>query len=97
MSATPRLLLLLPLTAGLVGVAVFGYYALVDWHALLSAYGHYETVAQHSSDLRTLMVADADQNIHRINLFADGVWALLSAILATVELSGMLVGRRGPE
>ncbi len=45
-------------------------------------------------------LAESRQNIHRINLFADVVWALLSAILAVVSASGLAIlhrldGRKG--
>ena len=74
---------------GLTGVCLFGYYALVDWAALQAAYAHYEQVAGKSQDLRAVFVAEAQQNIHRVNLFADGVWTLLSAILGAIGLHGI--------
>jgi type IV secretory pathway ATPase VirB11/archaellum biosynthesis ATPase len=86
------LLLVLSLL-GLLGVVVFGYYAWVDWEALRVAYVRFERVAQVHSDLPTLFVAEAHQNIHRINLFADGVWTLLSAILAAIGMHGLVVSR----
>jgi hypothetical protein len=82
-------LLLLAVLPGILGVVVFSYYALVDWSALQSAYTHYEQVANSSADLRTVFIAESDQNIHRVNLFADGVWTLLSALLMAVGLHGI--------
>jgi hypothetical protein len=70
------------------------HYALVDWAALQTAYHHYEQVAAGAGDLRAVFVAETGQNIHRINLFADGVWALLSAILGAIGLHGLY--RRKP-
>lgn len=83
------LLLLLTLVPGLIGVCVFGYYAFVDWATLQVAYAHYEQVAGKSPELRAVFVAEAQQNIHRLNLFADGVWTLLSAILGAIGLHGL--------
>lgn len=80
------LLLILP---GVAGVAVFAYYALIDWNALQQAYGRFAEVTRTSSDLQAVFVAEAEQNIHRLNLFAEGVWALLSAILAAIGLHGI--------
>ena len=88
-----RHILLIPILLGLAGVCIFGYYAIVDWNALQIAYVHFEAIAQHATDLRTLTVADSEQNIHRINLFADGAWTLLSAILSTVAFTGFLKKR----
>ncbi len=60
------------------------YYALLDWAALQKAYANFERVASSSSSMSTLFVAEAKQNIHRINLFADVVWRLSPAIFAHV-------------
>lgn len=82
-------LLLYAVLPGLLGIAVFGYYALVDWEALMRTYARYEQVVRSHGDLRAVFIAEADQNIHRINLFADGVWTLLSAIPAAIGLHGL--------
>ncbi|MEB3214237.1 MAG: hypothetical protein VKL39_23005 [Leptolyngbyaceae bacterium] len=83
-------LVLFVIIPGVAGVAVFGHYALVDWAALELAYQQYDEVRQSSSDLSALFAANAQQNIHRINVFAEGVWVLLSAILAAIGLHGVL-------
>jgi hypothetical protein len=82
-------LLLLAAIPGIVGVLTFGYFALVDWSALQTAYAHYHQVANSSADLRAVFIAESNQNIHRVNLFADGVWTLLSALLMAVGLHGV--------
>jgi ABC-type anion transport system duplicated permease subunit len=74
---------------GLAGAAIFGYFALKDWALLKAAYREFDTVALNSTDMPSLFVAEARQNIHRINLSADGVWTLLSAILAAIGLHGL--------
>jgi ABC-type polysaccharide transport system permease subunit len=76
---------------GLVGMLIFGYYALIDWTSLQKAYQYFSDVVQSSSTMEKLFIAEAQQNIHRINLFADGVWTLLSAILAAIGLHGICV------
>ena len=67
------------------------YFALKDWAALQNAYANFAHVAATSSDMSLLFVAEAKQNIHRINLFADGVWALLGAIVAAIGIHGLCV------
>lgn len=62
-----------------------------DWAALQNAYADFAHVAATSSDMSLLFVAEAKQNIHRINLFADGVWALLGAIVAAIGIHGLCV------
>jgi hypothetical protein len=91
-----QLLLVLLILPGLVGIVVFGYYALVDWESLQKAYGYFATASQQQATLETLFVAEAQQNIHRINLFADGTWVLLSAIFGAIGLHGICTIPRKP-
>jgi hypothetical protein len=81
--------LLLIFALGTAGVCIFGYYALIDWDALQLAYLNFSNLAGSSPDLTALFAAEAQQNIHRINLFADGVWVLQSAILGAIGLHGI--------
>lgn len=87
-----RALLWLGVLSGLVFCAVCVFGSLIDWRELRHAYAAF-SASQHA-DLKTIFVAEAHQNIHRINLFADVVWALLSAILAVVSASGLAILRR---
>jgi len=82
------LLILLTVIPGIAGIIVFGYFALIDWNALQQAYQRFAETIRDSSDLQVVLIAEAQQNIHRLNLFAEGVWALLSAILAAIGLHG---------
>lgn len=83
------LLVSLVIVPGVAGVVVFGYYALVDWAALDAAYQDYDSVRQSTTDLSALFAANAQQMIHRINVFAGGVWTLLSAIVAAIGIHGI--------
>ncbi|MGR3274654.1 hypothetical protein ACSYAD_06025 [Acaryochloris marina NIES-2412] len=83
-------LFLLVIIPGVAGVVIFGNAALTDWEQLRIDYRAYEEVLRSTNDLPTLFKAEAAQNIQRINLFADGVWTLLSAILAAIGLQGWL-------
>ena len=86
--------LFLIVALGSTGVVVFFYYFLVDWAALDNAYVEFSAIAQNSPDLTALFAAEALQNIHRINVFAEGVWALQSAIFAAIGLHGICTVRR---
>ncbi|MEM6448680.1 MAG: hypothetical protein AAF703_00025 [Cyanobacteria bacterium P01_D01_bin.105] len=90
-----RILLLLLLTTvpGTAGVLIFGYYAFQDWGQLQLDYDYFVSVIKSSHSMEALFVAEAQQNIHRINLMADGIWTLLSAILAAIGLHGACVRR----
>ena len=81
--------LVLAVFPGIAGVIIFTYYAFIDWALLDEAYLAFDNIAQNSPELTTLFTAQAKQNIHRINLFAEGVWALQSAMLAAIGLLGV--------
>ena len=82
-------MLVLTVIPGLTGVFVFGYFALQDWGQLQRDYSYFTALVEQSSTLEALFVAEAQQNVHRINLMADGIWTLLSAILAAIGLHGI--------
>lgn len=75
----------------MIGVAIFGYFALIDWAQLQAAYRHYEVVSRNSASLVALTKAFNAQSIHRTNLFADGTWTLLSGILTGIGVHGLCV------
>jgi hypothetical protein len=80
---------------GIAGLVVFGIASLTDWDALQIAYRNYEAVAAEATGSdAAVFIAQADQNIHRINLFAEGTWTLLSAILTTIGIHGWVLSRR---
>lgn len=58
------------------------------------AYQRYQDVVATTTDLAPIFVAESQQNIHHINVFAEGVWVMLSAILAAIGLHGLISDRR---
>lgn len=88
------LLLLFTTLPGIVGVLIFGFYALQDWNQLQQDYQHFGAVIEQSPLMEALFIAEAQQNIHRINLMADGIWTLLIWILAAIGLHGACQPRR---
>jgi len=90
-----QLLLAFITLAGLCACTVSGYYALQDWHALNVHYARFERLCNSAADLRSIVIADAQQNAFRVNVFADGTWVLLGAILAAVGVHGLCVVERG--
>ncbi|MEM9266526.1 MAG: hypothetical protein AAGA46_13475 [Cyanobacteria bacterium P01_F01_bin.13] len=87
------LLILIILIPGVAGAVIFGHYALQDWSSLQMAYQEYKRVIDSSTDMSALFIAQSQQNIQRINLFADGVWTLLSMIFAAIGLHGLCISR----
>ena len=86
---TRVLLLFIVTISGLSAVLVSGYYLLQDWHALNVAYARFEELTMSAADLRSVFIAEAQQNAFRINCFAEGVGVLLGAILAAIGLHGL--------
>jgi hypothetical protein len=82
-------------SSGVVASLVSGYYLLQDWAALNMYYARFEKLVMSSAEMRSLFIAEAQQNAFRINCFADGVGVLLGAILAAIGLHGLcLLGSR---
>lgn len=82
------LLLVLP---GLAGMGLFGRVAITDYHELIGAYERFQTVARAADPtLESVIVANAIQHGHRLNVFATGTWSLLCAIVATLGIHGLL-------
>ena len=88
-----RAFLLVCLVASLAFFAVCVYGSLLDWRELQRADSAFRTASSHA-DLRTLFILEARQNAHRINLFADVVWALLCLMGSVVCAIGLRFERR---
>lgn len=84
-----RLFLWFGVVAGVAIALGCLYGALLDWRELQRAYAVFASLRD--ADLKTLFVAEARQNIHRINLFADVVWSLLGAMWATMSVIGIII------
>jgi hypothetical protein len=83
------LLAIFTILPGVLGVLIFGYHALADWRDLQQAYIPFANAVQGKASLETLFITEAMQNIHRINLFADGIWTLLSMIISSIGIHGI--------
>lgn len=82
------LVLILP---GVVGVLVFGTFAVQDYALLKVAQQHFVQAGQSATSALAVSLAYYGQEIHRINLFADGTWVLLSAIYAGLGVLGLCI------
>lgn len=81
--------LLIIIVLGIAGILVLGYYSIIDWSALQDSYSYFSGISQGTSDFTVLFAAEAQQNIHWINLFAEGVWTLQCAILVAIGFHGL--------
>jgi hypothetical protein len=87
------LLVILP---GVATVVVSGYFLLQDWAALNAAFVRFQQEVRSGAELRALFGAEAEQHVHRINCFAEGVGVLLGAILAAIGIHGLCTLPRKP-
>ncbi len=78
---------------GVAGVLLCGYYTSVDFALLRGDYAHLLKLSPASS-VQQILLAEAQQNAHRINVFADGTWTLLSLILIAASLNGLATLKR---
>ena len=90
------LLMLAVALAGLWAILYSGYWMFRDWFALNAAYVRFEQLSMSDADLRSVFIAEAEQNAFRINCFAEGVGVLLGAILAAIGLHGLCLLRSVP-
>ena len=83
------LLVWLLIVPALIGMAGFGYGSWLDWGLLRQDYVYYRAVSAGSASFQKVFVAESAQNIHRINLFADGTWFLLAGVIFAIGLHGL--------
>lgn len=92
-----RLLLLVSTTIapGLGAIAISTFYLFPEWSALDKSYQNYQKLATSGAAVRALSIAQAAENRHRINCFAEGLGVLLGGIMVSIGVHGLcLLPRR---
>ena len=90
MSQRGLLLFLSAIAPGLAAIAISVFYLFPEWAALDKAYRNYQKLAS-SKDLAALSIAQAAENRHRINCFAEGVGVLLGGVMVAIGVHGLCV------
>lgn len=84
------ILLLFVILPGLGSSAVSAYYLFPDWTALDKSHRNYQRIAQSpTSRERDLLMAQAAENRHRINGFAEGIGILLGGVIMAIGIHGL--------
>jgi hypothetical protein len=84
------LLLLAVVLPGISVTSLSAYYLFPEWAVLEASYKNYERVAKPpSSTMRDLFIAQAAENRHRINCFAEGVGVLLGGAISAIGIHGI--------
>lgn len=90
MSIKQVILLLFVVLPGLGASAVSAYYLFPDWTALDNSHRNYQRIAQSpASRERDLSIAQAAENRHRINCFAEGMGVLLGGVIMAIGIHGL--------
>jgi hypothetical protein len=81
---------------GLAATAVSAYYLFPEWTALDASYRNFEKISQSPNPkLEDLYIAQAAENRHRINCFAEGVGALMGLTISAIGIHGLCVLKSG--
>jgi hypothetical protein len=92
MNKRSLVLLLTLVLPGIAATSLSAYYLFPEWTALEASYNAYAKVAKSpSATMQELFIAQAAENRHRINCFAEGVGILLGGIISAIGIHGICV------
>jgi hypothetical protein len=80
-------LLIIP---GLTGTLLSGYWGYADFIRLTEAERNFQQLVVNKANQRELFIAAHRENIHRLNVAAEGVWIGLGLITTGVGIIGMI-------
>ena len=84
------ILILAVVLPGITATILSTYFLLPEWTVRSASYKNYQQVAKSpSSTMRELSIAQAAENRHRINCFAEGVGVLLGGVIAAIGIDGI--------
>jgi hypothetical protein len=89
-------LIICVLLPGTVITGVSAHYLFNDWSALAGAFTRFETAVGRHDSFNAISIANAYQEMYRINCFADGVGALGGLIIFSIGMVGLCLNRREP-
>ncbi|HCF28190.1 MAG TPA: hypothetical protein DEV81_13540 [Cyanobacteria bacterium UBA11049] len=89
------ILILAVVLPGIAATSLSTYYLIPEWAVLEASYKNYQQMAKSpSSTMRELSIAEAAENRHRINCFAEGVGVLLGGVITAIGIHGCTQPRR---
>ncbi|MBW4582655.1 MAG: hypothetical protein KME42_24050 [Tildeniella nuda ZEHNDER 1965/U140] len=90
MSSRILALLILVVLPGVAFTGISTYYLFPEWVVLGKSAQNYQKLAQvPTSSVRDLNVAQAAENRHRLNCFAEGVGVLLGGVIVAIGIHGI--------
>ena len=89
------ILILAVVLPGIAATSLSAYYLIPEWAVLEAIYKNYQQLAKSpDSTMRELSIAQAAENRHRINCFAEGVGVLLGGTIAAIGIHGICTQSR---
>jgi hypothetical protein len=85
----PTALVLTSIVPGLAATIASGYYLFPDWAALDNAHRNLTKIAESNPSVQALIVAQAAEDRHRINCFAEGMGVLAGGIWLAIGVHGL--------
>jgi hypothetical protein len=83
-------LLLLVVLPGAVFMGSSAYFLFPDWARLTASYQNYQKLAASpNATPRDLAIAEAAENRHRLNCFAEGIGVLLGSLIFSTGIHGI--------
>jgi hypothetical protein len=82
-------LVITAIVPGLAAALASGYYLFPDWAALDNAHRNLDRVAQSNPSVQALIVAQAAEERHRINCFAEGMGVLVGGVWMAIGVHGI--------
>lgn len=89
MAFSRSLLLFLVVLPGVACVGISTYYLFPEWKTLEDSYTQYQKLVRSNAPVRELSIAQAAENRHRINCFAEGVGVLLGLTISSIGVHGL--------
>ena len=82
-------LLLSAILPGLGAAGLSAFYLMPEWTTLDASHRNFQRVASETPTVQALLVAEAAENRHRINCFAEGVGVLLGGVMVAIGVHGL--------
>ncbi|MFB2981975.1 hypothetical protein [Microseira sp. BLCC-F43] len=90
MNIRALVLLITVVLPGLAATSLSAYYLFPEWKALEASFKSYEKLAKSpAATIEQLSIAQAAENRHRINCFAEGVGVLLGGVILAIGIHGI--------
>ena len=75
---------------GLTGALLSSYWGYTDWIRLTEAERNFQQLVVSKANQRELFIAAHRENIHRLNVAAEGCWMGLGAIVVGIGAIGII-------